>query len=68
MPIISKFYGMIIKIYFQQAEHNPSHFYVIYGEYVGVFEISTLKMLEGDLPVKAQCLVREWLQNIKKNS
>lgn len=60
MPVITRFYGMIIKMYFQQAEHNPPHFHVVYGEYLGVFEISTLNMLEGDLPSKAQSLVREW--------
>lgn len=60
MPIISRFYGLIIKMYFQQKEHNPPHFHVVYGEYVGVFEIQTLKMIEGDLPPKAQALVREW--------
>ena len=34
MPIIAKFYGLIIKMYFQQAEHNPPHFHVVYGEYM----------------------------------
>lgn len=53
MPIIAKFYGLIIKMYFQQAEHNPPHFHVVYGEYMGVFDIKTLQMMEGDLPVKA---------------
>lgn len=62
MPIIAKFYGLIIKMYFQQAEHNPPHFHVIYGEYVGVFDIQTLKMIEGDLPGKAQALVKEWAE------
>lgn len=60
MPIIAKFYGLIIKMYFQQAEHNPPHFHVVYGEYMGVFDIKTLQMMEGDLPVKAQGLVQEW--------
>lgn len=60
MPIISRFYGLTIKMYFQQAEHNPPHFHVIYGEYVGVYDIQTLEMLEGDLPQKAQAMVVEW--------
>lgn len=60
MPVISKFYGLVIKMYFQQSEHNPPHFHCLYGEYVGVFEISTLKMMEGDLPEKAQKMVCEW--------
>lgn len=60
MPAIARFYGLVIKMYFQQAEHNPPHFHAVYGEYIGVFEIQTLKMIEGDLPIKAQALVREW--------
>lgn len=62
MPVISRFYGLIIKMYFQQAEHNPPHFHALYGEYVGAFDIMTLEMLEGDLPAKAQMMVREWAE------
>lgn len=65
MPVISRFYGLIIKMYFQQSEHNPPHFHVVYGEYMGVFDIETLTMIEGDLPNKAQLLVREWAENYK---
>lgn len=60
MPLISSFYGMYIKMYFQLSEHNPPHFHVIYGEYTGEIEIKSLKMLEGDLPPKALELVKEW--------
>ncbi len=59
MPEITRFYGIIIKI-FLTREHNPPHFHAIYGEYNGTFEITTLKMIEGDLPLKAQSLVQEW--------
>ena len=60
MPEITRFYGLIIKMYFQQAEHNPPHFHVVYGEYIGAIDINTLNMIEGDLPPKALALVREW--------
>ncbi|WP_418568133.1 DUF4160 domain-containing protein [Phascolarctobacterium succinatutens] len=60
MPLISSFYGMYIKMYFQRKEYNPPHFHVIYGEYTGEIEIKSLKMLEGDLPPKALELVKEW--------
>lgn len=62
MPVISRFYGMVIKMYFQQAEHNPPHFHVVYGEYMGVIEIETLRMTEGDLPQKALNMAVEWAQ------
>ena len=59
MPEITRFYGILIKIFFRN-EHYPPHIHAIYGEYNGLFEISTMKMIEGDLPKKAQSLVEEW--------
>ncbi len=61
MPILSKFYGIIIKMYFQQAEHNPPHIHAIYGEFSALISIFDLKILEGDLPSKAISLVLEWM-------
>ena len=62
MPIISRFYGMIIKMFFLASEHNPPHIHVIYGEYVGVIDIRTTEMIQGDLPNKALKIVQEWTQ------
>ncbi len=62
MPILSNFYGILIKMYFQQAEHNPPHIHAIYGEYMGAIDIQTGELLEGDLPNRALKLVQEWLQ------
>jgi hypothetical protein len=59
MPEISRFYGIVIKI-FLTKEHNPPHFHAVYGEYTGLFDIQTLEMFEGDLPSKAQTLIKEW--------
>lgn len=66
MPVIARFYGIVIKMYFQQSEHNPPHFHAVYGEYIGAFDIESLKMLEGDLPAKAQSLVREWAEEYRR--
>lgn len=49
-------------MYFSQSEHGVPHFHAIYGEYSAVFDIQTLQMIEGDLPVRAQMLVREWVE------
>ena len=62
MPEISRFYGIVIKMFFKPKEHEPSHIHALYGEYVGVFDLKTLEMTDGDLPLKAQALVKEWLQ------
>lgn len=66
MPAISKFYGIIIKMFFMGKEHNPPHFHAIYGEFVGEFNIQTLEMIEGDLPTKAKTLVVEWASKHQK--
>ena len=60
MPVISRFYGVIIKMYFRQSEHNPPHIHAIYGEYIGIIDIQTGQMLEGDLPKRALKMVQEW--------
>ncbi|MBQ7711634.1 MAG: DUF4160 domain-containing protein [Bacteroidales bacterium] len=62
MPVISRFYGIVIKMFFKPKEHEPAHIHAIYDEYVGIFDIHTYEMTMGDLPVQAQRLVKEWLQ------
>ena len=54
MPVISRFCGIVIKIYLRQKEHNPPHLHAIYGDYVGLFSLEDGEMYEGDIPVKEQ--------------
>ena len=60
MPVLSRFYGIIIRMYFQQSEHNPPHFHAIYGEDMAAICIQDGKILEGHLPKKALEMVLEW--------
>ena len=60
MPVISRFYGLVIKMYFKGKEHNPPHFHVLYGEYMGAIDINTSELIEGDLPAKGLSLIKEW--------
>ena len=61
MPVLSRFYGIVIRMYFQQAEHNPPHIHALYGEDMAAIDIQTGEVLEGHLPPKALTLVREWM-------
>lgn len=61
MPILSRFYGIIIRMYFRQKEHNPPHIHAIYNDCVAVISINDFKVLEGELPNKAMSLVLEWM-------
>lgn len=61
MPVISRFNGITIKMYFRQSEHNPPHIHAIYGEYVGIFSLEDGNMFEGDIPSKTRELVKKFI-------
>lgn len=59
MPEISRFYGIIIKMYFLFSEHNPPHIHAIYNKNIAVIDIQTLEVIEGKIPKRALRLVKE---------
>ena len=67
MPILSRFYGIVIRMYFQQAEHNPPHIHALYGDDMAEVDIRTGEIIEGSLPPKALVMVREWIEINKKD-
>ncbi|MBO4461307.1 MAG: DUF4160 domain-containing protein [Lachnospiraceae bacterium] len=67
MPVLSRFYGIIIKMYFQQAEHNPPHIHAIYNDDTASIEIQTGELTEGYLPPKALAMVQEWIELYKND-
>ena len=58
MPEISRFYGIIIYMFYR--EHNPPHFHVKYQEYDAVIDIND-EIIHGVLPRRALRLVLEWM-------
>lgn len=59
MPEISRFFGIVIRMYYD--EHNPPHFHVEYSGNKAVFDMKG-NILQGDLCSKtAVKLVREWI-------
>lgn len=58
MPELSRFYGIVIRMYF--ADHPPPHFHASYGGSQAVVDIETLAFIEGRLPARARGLVIEW--------
>ena len=61
MPVLSRFYGIIIRMYYLQSEHNPPHIHAIYNDNVAAIDFMTGNVLEGDLPPKAMAMVKEWI-------
>ena len=58
MPEISRFYGLVIKIFYD--DHNPPHFHAEYGEYEVLINITTLAIMSGRVPARALGMVTEW--------
>ncbi len=61
MPELSRFYGITIRMYFEEKEHNPPHVHAKYGSKAATIDISNGEVLSGDLPSKAKSLVKEWV-------
>jgi len=62
MPEISRFYGIIIRIFLIDKEHPPRHIHIKYGEYQAVMELANLNIIDGSIPRKCRVLVREWAE------
>ncbi len=58
MPTISRFFGIEIRIYFE--DHGLPHFHAYYAEHSAAVAIESLSILGGDLPRRAYRMVLEW--------
>jgi len=58
MPEICRFYGIIIRMYFN--DHNPPHFHATYQGTQAEYDIKTLEVIGGKIPKRANALVLEW--------
>ncbi len=58
MPRISAFFGIVIRMFYN--DHSPPHFHTEYGEHEAVYRIETIEVLRGRLPRRAHALVVEW--------
>ncbi|MBI1870651.1 MAG: DUF4160 domain-containing protein [Chlamydiae bacterium] len=58
MPIISRFFGILIAIYWN--DHAPPHFHAKYGGEEAVIEIESGKIIKGSLSKRALGLVNAW--------
>jgi phosphomannomutase len=58
MPEISRFFGIVIKMFFD--DHNPPHFHAEYGGHLALIDIRHLFAFSGHLPPRVMGLVIEW--------
>jgi hypothetical protein len=58
MPVLSRFFGIIITMYYN--DHAPPHFHARYGGYEAKFRIDNGMLISGQFPQRACTLVEEW--------
>lgn len=59
MLVISRFYGIVIVMYFN--DHNPPHFHAKYSGHEALFDFTGV-IIKGSLPARASRLIKEWIE------
>jgi hypothetical protein len=63
MPELSRFFGVIIRMYAEAGEaHHLAHFDAYYQDDVAVFGVDPIEIIAGDLPTKQRRLVEAWAE------
>jgi hypothetical protein len=63
MPQISYFYGILIRMYWNEAQHAVPHFHVQYASHKASVGFDGT-VLGGSLPPRCLRLIREWTEPI----
>lgn len=58
MPVISKFYGIIVRL--MRLPDRRTAIYANYGEHEVVMDATTLKVISGNAPARVVDMVCEW--------
>jgi hypothetical protein len=63
MPELSRFFGIIIRMYAEiDAPHHTPHFHAYYQDHVAVYGIDPLEIISGTLPKRQQRFVEAWIE------
>ena len=63
MPEISRFFGVVIRMFYD--DHNPPHFHCYYQNYEATYDINTGRSVRGLLPPKIDRMVFDWAKENK---
>lgn len=62
MPELSRFYGIIIRMYSEVGPHHMPHFHAYYGDDQAAFGLDPIELLVGSLPRRQGKLVEAWAE------
>jgi hypothetical protein len=63
MPEISRFFGIIIRMFVEAGgSHHLPHFHAYYQDHVAIYGIERIERLAGSLPTRQERLVLAWAE------
>ena len=63
MPELSRFHGIVIRMYFEVGEpHHLPHFHAYYQNNVAVIGVDPVEVISGSLPRRQLRLVEAWAE------
>ncbi len=63
MPELSRFFGIIIRMYMGAGiQHNKPHFHAYYQETVAIYGIDPVELISGSLPLRQSRFVEAWAE------
>lgn len=63
MPEISRFFGIIIRMYWEAGTpHHSPHFHAYYQDAVAIYVIDPVELMAGSLPRRQRRLVEAWAE------
>ena len=63
MPELSRFFGIIVRMYWEaSAQHHKPHFHAYYQDDVAIYGIESIELIAGSLPRRQQRLVEAWAE------
>jgi Domain of unknown function (DUF4160) len=63
MPELSRFFGIIIRMYWETgAPHHSPHFHAYYQDDVAIYAIDPVEIMAGSLPRRQRRLVEAWAE------
>lgn len=63
MPEISRFFGIIIRMFVEPGvPHHKPHFHAYYQDDVAIYSIEPLELIAGQLPRRQQRFVEAWAE------
>lgn len=62
VPELSRFFGVVIRMYTERGSGHVPHFHAYYQGMAASFSLDPLELIVGELPIRQRRLVEAWAE------